>query len=391
MNIPSLSNARRVRVLAGIPAGNMNLFDRCQFLVGDPAVWVEWQANEVACESLFLLRDIEMERASKQARATHVACPAQYAPPEGLSGDRETATAQALAECLNQHKIHEVYSDRSLPLIFHEALQQASIRVHYDPQMGVMDRRIKSQEAMDSLAHAQKITESTMLKACQTICRASADSNGVLWHEGEILSSERLRAMIDYWLLKDGFSNPGSIVACGQQGADCHAMGKGPLHTEQPVSVDIFPRSKESLYNGDCTRTAVHGIIPDEVNAAYGAVVAAKKAAMDCTREGVTGQQVHEATLKALEELGYHSGLDYQKAHNDQWVMVHGTGHGIGLEVHEPPLLDFKGPALQQHEVLTIEPGLYNLQSGGVRSEDMVLVQAEDCLNLNHLPDILNW
>ena len=88
MNIPSLSDARRVRVLAGIPAGNMNLFDRCQFLVGDPAVWVEWQANEVACESLFLLRDIEMERASKQARATHVACPAQYAPPEGLSGDR---------------------------------------------------------------------------------------------------------------------------------------------------------------------------------------------------------------------------------------------------------------------------------------------------------------
>ena len=112
---------------------------------------------------------------------------------------------------------------------------------------------------------------------------------------------------------------------------------------------------------------------------------------MDCTREGVTGQQVHEATLKALEELGYHSGLDYQKAHNDQWVMVHGTGHGIGLEVHEPPLLDFKGPALKQHEALTIEPGLYNLQYGGVRSEDMVLVQAEGCLNLNHLPDILNW
>ena len=71
--------------------------------------------------------------------------------------------------------------------------------------------------------------------------------------------------------------------------------------------------------------------------------------------------------------------------------MVHGTGHGIGLEVHEPPLLDFNGPALKQHEALTIEPGLYNLQSGGVRSEDMVLVQAEDCLNLNHLPDILNW
>ena len=54
-------------------------------------------------------------------------------------------------------------------------------------------------------------------------------------------------------------------------------------------------------------------------------------------------------------------------------------------------LSSISGPGAQQHEALTIEPGLYNLQSGGVRSEDMVLVQAEDCLNLNHLPDILNW
>jgi Xaa-Pro aminopeptidase len=71
--------------------------------------------------------------------------------------------------------------------------------------------------------------------------------------------------------------------------------------------------------------------------------------------------------------------------------MVHGTGHGIGLEVHEPPLLDMKGPALGAHEVLTIEPGLYSLQTGGVRSEDMVVVQAQGARNLNGLPDTLSW
>jgi Xaa-Pro aminopeptidase len=71
--------------------------------------------------------------------------------------------------------------------------------------------------------------------------------------------------------------------------------------------------------------------------------------------------------------------------------MPHGTGHGIGLEVHEPPLLDFKGPKLLAGDVITIEPGLYCHLWGGVRSEDMVAVMDHGCESLNTLPDTLNW
>jgi Xaa-Pro aminopeptidase len=71
--------------------------------------------------------------------------------------------------------------------------------------------------------------------------------------------------------------------------------------------------------------------------------------------------------------------------------MVHGTGHGVGLEVHEPPLLDRLGPELVVGDVLTIEPGLYRHPIGGVRLEDMIVVTEDGCENFNSLPEGLSW
>ena len=71
--------------------------------------------------------------------------------------------------------------------------------------------------------------------------------------------------------------------------------------------------------------------------------------------------------------------------------MTHGTGHGIGLDVHEPPLLDDGGPALVVGDALTIEPGLYCRAIGGVRVEDMVIVTETGHENLNQLPEGLDW
>ena len=63
----------------------------------------------------------------------------------------------------------------------------------------------------------------------------------------------------------------------------------------------------------------------------------------------------------------------------------------MGLDVHEPPLLDFKGPELLLGDALTIEPGLYRRDMGGVRVEDMVVVTTDGCINLNELSEGLTW
>lgn len=384
----------RPTILAGIPAQNPGFYRRIRFAVGDPAALIDLPG----VGSTLILRDIEMDRARQQARADHVACPKDYEPSGGLSGDRETATAQAAAECLRRAGVREVWTDRTLPMIFAHFIKQAGIEVRCDPEMGVLERRAKDEQEVEFLREAQRITEQCVEMACRMIARAPAGKDGALQSPdrqggaAEPLTSELVMRTIDIWLLERGYSNDISIVAGGPIGADCHDRGRGPLHTGQPIIVDVFPRNKKSLYHGDCTRTVVHGReIPDEVKRMHAAVVEAKRAAVAATRAGATGEQVHAATARVITSRGYEMGLPKPGDPPTRCAMVHGTGHGVGLSVHEPPLLDTGGPALVAGDCLTIEPGLYCPAIGGVRVEDMVIVREGGCDNLNTIHEGLSW
>ncbi|HIF00140.1 MAG TPA: M24 family metallopeptidase, partial [Fuerstia sp.] len=154
---------------------------------------------------------------------------------------------------------------------------------------------------------------------------------------------------------------------------------------------DIFPRSRSTLYWGDCTRTVVHGDIPDEIRKMNETVRQAKAAGVNAVAPGVTGEQVHRATIQVIQDQGFSVGLPDDQAPDSYCAMTHGTGHGVGFDVHEPPLLDMKGPKLLVGDVLTIEPGLYRRDMGGVRVEDMVVVTKDGCINLNTLSEELTW
>ena len=382
--------AGQARVLAGIPAVNNTFYWRIRFSVGDPAALIELP-RDGGTQAILILRDIEMERARAHARANQVACPADFAPAGGLSGDRETATAQAVAECLRREGVRQVVADRTLPLFFAHEIQQAGMAVTCDTQWGVLQRRSKDEQEIQWLQESQQATEAAMQMACETVARASARADGVLLVDGQPLTSERLRAAIDVFLLERGYANPSSIVAGGPSGGDCHELGSGELRTEQPVIIDIFPRNRQTLYYGDCTRTVVHGTISDQLLRMHQAVVAAKAAATAACRAGVTGEAVHAATQAAIKASGYAVGLPGPDTPDTYCAITHGTGHGIGLDVHEPPLLDQGGPELIEGDAVTIEPGLYCKAIGGIRVEDMVIVTRDGCRNLNRLPEGLDW
>jgi Xaa-Pro aminopeptidase len=381
----------QAKMMAGIPTLNAGLYRMIRFLVGDPVVFIELDEGGPKGDSTLILRDIEMDRARQHARADHIACPADFTPASGLSGDRETATAQAAAEFLLRRGIRQVTVDRSLPMIYCEMLRRAGIVPDCDLEWGVLERRRKDDQELEFLRAVQAVTEQVIEMACATIAKATPDSHGVLHHDGQPLSSERMRTMIDIWLLERNCANPGAIVAGGPIGADCHHHGCGPLKTGEPVIVDVFPRCKHSLYNGDCTRTVVHGNIPDEVARMHAAVIAAKQAATKAVRVGVSGDQVHQATIAAIEGAGYRMGLPPEGSADSFCSMPHGTGHGLGLEVHEPPLLAVGGPLLLDGDVVTIEPGLYCKAWGGVRVEDVVVVRPNGCENINRLHEGLCW
>ncbi|MFK7960204.1 MAG: M24 family metallopeptidase [Phycisphaerales bacterium] len=381
---------RSALVIAGIPQTNRSLMHAIRFEVGDPAALVQVPSN-TGRRRILIVRDIEMERATKHAKADIVRCPADYAPPEGLSGDRETATAQAVAGCLVQSGVKQAVGHRSLPLIYADHIRSAGIELICEPDMGVRERRMKDEIEITALRRAQHITEEAMLLACRLVANADVDRDGTLMVGDEVLTSERVRTEIDTFLLRRGFDSGGPIVAGGLDGSDCHAHGSGPLRTGEPVIIDIFPRDRQTGYHGDCTRTVVHGEVPELVRDMHAAVVSAKKKATAAVRAGVTGEAVHAATVAEIEAAGFAVGLPGPNAPATRVAITHGTGHGIGLEVHEPPLLDRAGPPLLVGDALTIEPGLYGPSVGGIRVEDMVVVTEDGCISLNSLPEGLDW
>ncbi len=400
---------KKAYLTAGVPNINMTLYWKMRFLVGDPAAVLEFDEERAFPEArpsenpdsgaqpgktrLLILRDIENERARAKAKADFVACPADFAPEGGLSGDREIATAQSVAEAFRRAEVNVVVSDRSLPLVYVDALKKAGIECECDVDRGVFERRSKDKSELAYIHEAQLATEEAIRKACVRIATATADSEGkLIAADGTPLTSENVRSFIDRTLLDAGYTNVPSIVAGKKDGGDCHNYGSGPLYTGEPIIIDVFPMNNTTLYNGDCTRTVVHGEIAPIYQKMLDAVRAAKAAATAAIRAGVDGETVHRATIKALEEHGFGYAAPGTEEAETEIRLTHGTGHGLGLSIHEPPLTDFKGPKLVVGDVVSVEPGLYSKKYGGVRIEDIVAVTEDGCVNLGSpLPEKLDW
>jgi Xaa-Pro aminopeptidase len=372
----------------------MTLYHRTGFLVGDACALIEVAGRG----STLIIRDIEAARARKHARADRVVTPADLVAAKDLSPDRETHFAQAAAAFLVREGVRVVTGDRTLPLSFVDMIRRAGVAVEYDAEMGVVERRTKSPGEIEHVRAAQAATEAAVEMACVMIARSTARADGVLMVEGAALSAERVRAMIAVHLLNAGYAAPPSIVAGGACGADCHEHGHGELRTGEPVIIDVFPQSKSTMYQGDCTRTVVHGTPTAELVRMHAAVVEAKAAATRALRAGVHAGDVHAATIGALAARGFARAIPAADAPRTFVSLQHGTGHGLGLDGHEPPLLDGEagtGPVLLAGEVVTVEPGLYSVAYGGVRVEDALVVTAAGCGNLGRahprLHEGLDW
>lgn len=373
-----------VKVLAGIANTNASLYRRLRVALGDPASWIEFSDKKIA-----LVRDLEMDRVRSNSAADQVTCPAEHAPEKGLDADRETATAQATAQLLVNQGVAEVHADRTLPYIYAWHLQEAGIKVSYCSELGVRDRRTKSEQEIEYLAAAQKVTEEVMQIVCERIAKSDASADGSLIHQGQPLTSESVKAFAAVEFLNRGFTcGHGAIVATAPHVADCHHSGTGPLGTGVPIIVDLFPRDESTRYWGDCTRTVVHGTPTDTFKKMHAAVIEAKAASTAMLTAGNLAGDIHQASEDVLVKHGFPIS---RGTITDQPSIQHGTGHGIGLDVHEPILLDTGGGTVFAGEAFTIEPGLYGREVGGSRVEDMLVVTDGEARNLNQLQEGYDW
>jgi Xaa-Pro aminopeptidase len=203
--------------------------------------------------------------------------------------------------------------------------------------------------------------------------REATIQQGKLHYQGKFLTSERLKEEIEIACLRAGAVSGHTIAAGGDQACDPHCSGSGVLRANELIIIDVFPRVVATGYHGDMTRTFLKGKASEEQKRLVATVRAAQQKALESIRAGVTGDSIHQKVVDHFEEHGYRT----DRAAKQPFGFFHGTGHGLGLEVHESPRLSAGGPKLRAGQVVTVEPGLYYPGLGAVRIEDVVRVTKE--------------
>ncbi|MDD1669806.1 MAG: Xaa-Pro peptidase family protein, partial [Methanomicrobiales archaeon] len=226
-----------------------------------------------------------------------------------------------------------------------------------------------------AIARVQEATEAAMGGAISSI-RSARVRKGVLYRGKNPLTSEILQREVAVALLERGCRAVDTIIACGGDSAIPHMRGSGPLREGEPVILDIFPQDEETGYTADMSRTVVKGEPTPEIRDMFEAVLGAQSLAMDLARPGATGAEVHGKVVDYFRERGYGSTTK---------GFIHNLGHGVGLEVHELPTLGPAGGELAAGNVITLEPGLYEPGTGGVRLEDLGVVTADGFRDLTRL------
>ncbi|MEO5958869.1 MAG: Xaa-Pro peptidase family protein [Opitutaceae bacterium] len=211
------------------------------------------------------------------------------------------------------------------------------------------------------------------LAAAEAVLRASKIEGRSLRYRGAPLTSERLKFAIETACLAAGSVSANTIAAGGDQACDPHERGSGPLRPNELIVVDIFPRVTKTGYHGDMTRTFLRGRASDAQRSLVAAVREAQRAALKTIRAGENGRTVHGKCVEVFTARGYKT----ETTPKGSVGFFHGTGHGLGLEVHEPPRMSSTVDyILKKDSVVTVEPGLYYPGLGGCRIEDVVQVTA---------------
>ena len=244
------------------------------------------------------------------------------------------------------------------------------------------ERLVKTPDELKKLRASQKAAVTGMLAARDLIAAAEIGPRGVLRLDGRPLTAERVRETMRAAILPLGCIDEDTIVACGDQAVDPHEMGHGPLRAGAFVVIDFFPRSLETGYWGDLTRTYWRGELSPEQRRMYETVRKVQAAAKRRILPGADGADVHRFVMDAFAAAGYETGMRDGKAYG----FFHGTGHGVGLEIHESPTLGRIQNTLSANMVVTDEPGLYYPGLGGVRIEDTCVVTPRGAVPLATCP-----
>ncbi|MGH7889055.1 MAG: M24 family metallopeptidase, partial [Thermodesulfobacteriota bacterium] len=356
---------------------NADLYYKTRFFVPDPAIYIEHKEKQI-----LILSDLELDRGKTEARVDEVIPLSEYRKMLPAKKRSKLSLTDVVGLVLKELKVKSAVVPGSFTIKYADELRRLGYGIDYKKTEPFFEERLrKTAQEIDFIRDALKKTAKAMALAIRMISLSEIRKDR-LFLNGKALTSERIKGEINAELSRLGFTAEHTIVAGGTQSSMPHHTGEGPLLAEKPIVIDIFPRSQENGYFGDMTRTVVKGEPSEEVERMYQTVLKGQKLGISLIKGGVKGKEVHGAIVDFFKKNGFETG----NIDGKQQGFIHSTGHGLGLEIHEPPRVSSGDDVLEEGNVVTVEPGLYYEKLGGVRIEDVVVVKKNGCMNLTRCP-----
>jgi Xaa-Pro aminopeptidase len=341
--------------------------------IPDPFLYAETGDRRIV-----VLQSLEIPRVRAEAPELEIIAPEQLGLDElysqGLLG-WEIPLELALRAC-REVGIVSATVPESFPVGHADHLRANGVELIVDRDLFDNRRRSKTEAELDGIRRAQKACEAA-LDASRDLLRRAEPNGAGLEVDGEPLTCERLKRVIEEVFADHEVEGSDMIVSHGAQTAVGHNQGSGQIAPNEPIVFDLFPRDKTTGCYADMTRTYVVGEPTDEVREWHRLV---KEALDESTRDvkpGANGRKLYEKVCDIFEAAGYRTQLSKEPGEVLEDGFFHGLGHGVGLEVHELPGLGRIGHDLIPGDVVTVEPGLYRSGYGGLRLEDLVLVTGD--------------
>lgn len=355
-----------------------NLYYATRFIAPDPFVYLELKG-----ERLMVMSDLEMDRARSQAAVDRVVSYSEVERVARAQGVSDPGTIDIVHRILQPAGIKKLLVPANFSYAYALRLQQLGYQLELKTGPLFPARAVKTVEEVHYVEAAQRATERAVAAAYAAL-RTAEIRNGFIWLNGEPVTSEWIKKLINVQLMESECVAQHTIVAGGDQACDPHNEGSGPLPADRSIIFDVFPRSAQTRYFADMSRTVVKGRPSPELKKLYQIVKDAQEEAMTKIHDGADGAKIHQGICDRFEAAGYRTGV----VNGRMQGYFHGTGHGVGLDIHEAPRISKTGSLLQEGHIVTVEPGLYYPGLGAIRIEDMVLVTKDGCRNLTNFPKV---
>ncbi len=367
-----------------------NMYYFTKFLAPDPFIFLK----RVDADPVIVVNQMEFPRAQKQSIVKDVRSYVDFNYLQTVKSAKEPqlGTIKFIAEVTEKELGvgTKICVPHNFPVIAADVLRENNLTVN--PMFGVVEkaRETKDIDEIEEIKAIQAVVEKVTSEAIELIANSDVSSNKTLDRNGEPLTVGKIKSFFGCKLLENGcLPEEDIIVACGTKSSDPHYSGEpeDKLKADQPIILDIYPRSIQKRYWTDMTRTIVKGRASPKLKTMFETVSEAKNASLDAIQAGAIGSHVYDICCDILEKAGYETTRGGKKITKG---MPHSLGHGVGLQIHESPRInELSNFPLNEHNVVTVEPGLYDPQIGGVRLEDIIEVTESGYNNLTKMETLL--